>query len=710
MADNSSRSLLAPHGEYSKARSAWTGERSTYKTPLFVFTLLVLLVGSIISSAAILLKSHEEPVDSWRVQPSVLLSFLCGVYAITLGGLFTTGVAITWWRSLAHGTTLKRLHFISTGADPKDLVPAFLAGSDARRVVLAALVVFIAKLSIGPFTQRATRPRPHDVTRNVDMNIHFTNEIPDGWFGSWGSFHGRGLRAAQDTFLNSSMATDASDRYYCAGNGACDGLVSAAGINFGCSTTWETIKLLDPESQNSTIFSIDVEKDYSFDQPMIFLTTKYIESVDDACTATLRTDTCNIIPATVWYPISIRNTSLTLDLNRLLAQPSIKSNYTSAADILNNNLTAPIGPLEGIFRGLGYALRSEAFLGNDSKGGIGYDPGSEQLRAVHWSNIFLDTNFTAQGPNDSSKVQNTCSLAWRSPTMPIIGYMYDFMFRAAYAAADKDKVYEQSFIATYRGTELWYMTDFRWLAASIGIMVLGSAAAMSLLWGWWQLDRYVSLSPLETGKAFGAPIFAAAGPEREANGIVKEIGHERVAHDGDELVWSGSVYASGTGLVGSLRGRVSGDTDGRSMREMEGGSSGHSSVRGRGHRRGMSSASEAGSGGARPSFEHSLGVTTRRPYDDEEEVDVGHLGRHKSGSGSRREPERDAVGLMPLPLSVVPRTGASPSLPPIPQTGSLRLDHVSVGTRGRGRSGSGNGSGSGKRPLSSIVERSSPTP
>lgn len=43
--------------------------------------------------------------------------------------------------------------------------------------------------------------------------------------------------------------------------------------------------------------------------------------------------------------------------------------------------------------------------------------------------------------------------------------------------------------------------------------------------GWWRLGRAVSLSPIETAKAFGAPGLNTADSNADAQAILKDIGN-----------------------------------------------------------------------------------------------------------------------------------------------------------------------------------------
>ncbi|KAF2246723.1 hypothetical protein BU26DRAFT_52044 [Trematosphaeria pertusa] len=700
MGDSSSRSLLAPSGGYTKHQSAWKGQRSTYKLPGLILTFLTLLIGCIIASIFVLLGSHEDVVGSWSIRPSILLSVLAGVYAIVLGGLFTAGVAVIWWRSIIYGTTLKRLHYIHAGASPKDFIGSFLAGGHATRVALAALVVFSAKLAIGPLLQRSTKPEMRDVTRNISMNIRLAPEIPDGTFGQVGHFSVYGIFMQQLAFYGNNFTTEKREGYSCPGNGTCEGRVTAAGLNFDCGSSSETFDLLDPANEYSTVFSIDIVFEMDDGLPQLFLDSKYISAVNGDCIGTLTTTSCKMIPATMLYPLTIKDGILVPNLTDVLYNPAVIKNYTSAGDAELEDLLAPMGPLQGTLAALGTVYRSEAYLVRSQTPDFeaaGYDYTTQNRSAPFWANMFLNT----VQPQSIAR----CPLVWDSPVEHVMMRILDLMFKTAYSVAltseDKNS-YKQTFDAVYSGQELWYITDFGWLAASVAVMVLGSIAAMSLLWGWWQLDRYVTLSPLETGKAFGAPVLTTAGPEQEARAIIKEVGHERVAHDGDELVWNGTVYA--TGIAGTPRNKYRSGAEESGLGEMMCGSSGHSSLRGRGHRRGMSSVSDASPSQARPSFEHSFGVTTRRPYDDEEELDTGQYGRPRSRS-------RGSDTIPMLPLNLTPGNGGSPKLPPIPPTGSIKLEPLSpVGRPRRSSRGGMDALAMGKRPLSKIEERNSPTP
>ncbi|ORY15701.1 hypothetical protein BCR34DRAFT_598219 [Clohesyomyces aquaticus] len=743
MADNPSRSLLAD----SKTRGLPTGKRNTRKLPLLVATFTALSLACTFGTILTLVISNDDEVTRWKIRVSVYVGFFQGLYNILLGGLLSLGVAITWWRTIQHGTTLKRLHYIQASASPKDFWAGMKAGSAARKVALVAMLIFIVKLSNNPIAQRATKTRSQMVPKERGMIMHIANRIEDGWYGHQGTFEK--IPVLQTTLLNTSIPTENQKNASCPDTGICEALVAAAGYNYGCTSTSEKLNLLDSKNENSSIFEMNIEMNWDFGEPIFYSTTKYISSIDGACVGTLTTDTCNLIPATIWYPITIRNDSITVDFRTLLSsQRAVVSNYTSEAD-KNKNRTDPttqLGPLTGLLAAWENILRAEALLGK--KGA--YFPNTDPGLSTQWPDVFHAGSVSTETTIPEFAQQN-CPLLWNSPRDYLLQTFLDFSFRSAYIAASdtSDSSTLQEYTAVFRETQLWYSTDYGWLAATTLVMVIGMAAAMVLIWGWWELDRYVSMSPLETGRAFGATILLSAGQEKESKGIIDEIGNERVAHDGEELVWNGTVYASGRwegGAVPTLRGRmgdrVSGESGEGSLRgsprELEGESPSRLSVRNvRGHRRGMSSVSNGGSGGSNTSFEHSLGASTRKWFGGPEGGGTVKQFRQRSGSGS-------ASAMPLLPLSLTPGGGGgggmmgpapggimsmkaynnepprprsygseSPQLPPIAPSGSLKITPMSLGGGGRRGSvgeGSGSGGSSGKRPLSSITERNSMSP
>ena len=69
---------------------------------------------------------------------------------------------------------------------------------------------------------------------------------------------------------------------------------------------------------------------------------------------------------------------------------------------------------------------------------------------------------------------------------------------------------------------LLFHSDYRFLGAALAVMFVAFMALTALLWGWWDLERSVSLSPLETAKAFDAPLMKRAGQNSTVEEMIKE--------------------------------------------------------------------------------------------------------------------------------------------------------------------------------------------
>ncbi|PSN71691.1 hypothetical protein BS50DRAFT_657388 [Corynespora cassiicola Philippines] len=702
MTDGSAKSLLAPYGDLTKPYRGLSGARNAYKTPLAILFLFIVLVGTMGAAAVVLLASHESPVGRWRVQPSVLLAILTGVYIVTLAALLSVGVAITWWRSFINGTSLRKLHYIHAGAGASDYIPAIAAGGSARRVALAAFVVFAAKLAVGPLLQRSTGVVLRNVAQDADMQIRIADDIPEGYFGTQSRLSAKGVRASQQTLSGPNLTTTSEKGYSCEGDGRCEATVAAAGVNFGCGPLTKELDLLDDDNLNETIFSIAMEIRYDYKQPILFITSKYISSIGSDCKATITEDTCGVIPAVVPYPIVIQNSSLAVDLDSVVENRQIVRNSTSKQDVETDDPNAALGTLQGILSSLGPIFISEARLSNDSTG-------RTYTTQQPWPHLFYQ---------DSSSAPSECPLLFTSPSHPLLKNTFSLSFLAAYDAAQSKPSTSQPLAATLRTTQLRHSTSYPHLAAALAAMTAGILAALVPFWRFWALDRFVTLSPLETAKALAAPVLAGAAPEQEAAAIVRVLGHERVAYDeGGEVVWSGSVYASGLGYMGTVRGRGRA-SEPRYFTAVPVGSSDSAPVGGsvRGRKQ-SSSVHEANVQPSRPSFEHSYGVTTRKLYDDEEEVDVGLYGRARSASRGSAGPS-DTVPMLPMPVNLSPANSGLGQNLLSTISGAVSPTAAGVGggfgaaspspSGGRSRRASLSAGAKGRRPLSLIQEGNSP--
>jgi hypothetical protein len=86
----------------------------------------------------------------------------------------------------------------------------------------------------------------------------------------------------------------------------------------------------------------------------------------------------------------------------------------------------------------------------------------------------------------------------------------------------------QTYTWIYTIEALTYHVEFTTLWIAAGMMLLSLFVATSLLYGYWQLDRKVSLSPLETGRALAALIISEPAGEdgMDAEELLRAMGHK----------------------------------------------------------------------------------------------------------------------------------------------------------------------------------------
>jgi hypothetical protein len=79
---------------------------------------------------------------------------------------------------------------------------------------------------------------------------------------------------------------------------------------------------------------------------------------------------------------------------------------------------------------------------------------------------------------------------------------------------------------------IFYTVDMRFLIAAVVISAVSELLVLALYVGWSQLGRRVSLNPLETAAALGAPLLADANSNADCSRIVAQVGARRVRYTG----------------------------------------------------------------------------------------------------------------------------------------------------------------------------------
>ena len=492
---------------------------------LAIASLLIVLV-CMGASAGIIVASDKRTVASWRVQPAVLLAILSSIANFALSAAFSTAVVVTWWLSAVDGASLADLHYIWGRGEGLSFFPAFAAGANARKVVIAASFIAMVKFVNNPLLQRATHQRIEEIAVRETIRLNVVQYLPEGWLGtivnaSDADLRGsaRGIATAQAWWWNDTMKTLDARGYFC--DGMCEGNVLGAGISYKCSSSTRTLDLFT--GNGTVIFAINMTMSWqnSTGTPSLRLTTLHSSAIDDNCTSTLTIDTCNIEAGIVEYPITIQNSTVTLNLDRL-NNSTVLSTYVYPGDLYTAEPGTPAGTLQGLNDFIGYYLTTATTLTTNPSVYSGYS-------------MLADMFYQSEPSSYDNYTFSTCHLKWSSPTQFVLNSMQDFMFRAALRASNNTEV--QTFTALRTSPTQVFHSEYGYLAAAIVITLLGVSRVLFMLRGWWLLGRTVSLSPLEVAKAFCAPLMECAGHKFTVKEILEEFGQICVQYKNGVMVY-----------------------------------------------------------------------------------------------------------------------------------------------------------------------------
>ncbi|PVH67346.1 hypothetical protein DL98DRAFT_523386 [Cadophora sp. DSE1049] len=154
-------------------------------------------------------------------------------------------------------------------------------------------------------------------------------------------------------------------------------------------------------------------------------------------------------------------------------------------------------------------------------------------------------------PADYFTTQSYCSANWEDPTSDIVDALNEIMFRTAIVAADFPRYFllngttnawwtsfyespppdvpdwddgmpvPQLLLMEQTSDVTIFRTNYSYLAAALGVMVLGVIVVLPQYAGFWELGRETSLNPLEIAKAFDADLLKDGGSNASARQLSK---------------------------------------------------------------------------------------------------------------------------------------------------------------------------------------------
>ncbi|KAI9698653.1 MAG: hypothetical protein M1836_003763 [Candelina mexicana] len=491
------------------------------------------LIGAVLcaaASAAILLASDGK-VNDWRLQPTVYLAITSALSSILVHYALSVGVSYSWWRkAMKEGTTVNDLHrYWEYG---NSLWSATLAGKHFNLVALATIMASITPVS-GPLIQRASSVVAQELNRNISMTVNMSPELPSGFTGI---ISGRGHLVAVLTSNFSSVMRDYNNKASTnMSNTGCEGICSAviqgAGLAMNCSQRTIPFDLSSgsPSQLNfneTKVFSSNFS--YSESNPdSIQLNVQYKATTD--CVGDLVVSTCLLRAAVVEYPVVFRNDSVTLNPNSSITDDKLKR-YLK----VDPNRTIGGTTLGGIALALNNRFLSVA--ASRFTGAVG--PYTLE------TNGSLATEYVATADDKAAyNAANNCNITFFDPIADLVAVTREIMFRTAIRAANASTI--QKVQATEVAIRTVYRSHYLFLGLSILVTMLGVVFVAPIFGGWWHLGRGMSMSPIETAKAFSAPLLKGHDSNAGTKGILEEVGTK-------DLRYGEVVRVNGGGIRGDV--------------------------------------------------------------------------------------------------------------------------------------------------------------
>ena len=520
--------------------SAWTSRSPwnpalIYRLPWLGFAaLLGVLVGAA-SSAAMVVYPNGKPTLEWSVQPAVYLAISSTITNLFLCLALSEGINVAWWRrATKENTKIADLHrHWSFG---NSFWAAVVSGRHFNLVALASVLVTLGPIN-GPLLQRALPVTLGHFSRSLNVDIKIAQIFPDGYTG-YLSGQGGTPGVLTTAFAQTLQAFDRQTAININGTGCkgqCAAVVRGAGFAVDCSTSMTPLELTPIDAQNRQDFN--ASKDAMRNETLVFgsylswqasqpstiqLSVQFKDQ--QPCKSRLQIRNCTLRSTIVDYPVIIDGDKSTIELEP--GTTVVNDAVQNAPEVASNMKTGPT-TLAGLYKALSDTYSSEADL--------------RLLEANGYELVTsgpISTRYTMLDAT-SPKPYADCTMSFTDPTNDIVAAARELMFRTAIAAAntsDTQHVLSQE----TTGPLPIYKSQYLYLYIALSFTALAWLALIPLLCSWWHVGRTVSMSPIETAKAFGSPLLRSSDSNADAVKLIKEIG-ERAIQYGATTV-SGAEY------------------------------------------------------------------------------------------------------------------------------------------------------------------------
>ncbi len=491
---------------------------------------LVGVAGCCAAAAFVLIQSDGQPIHDWTLQPTVYLAIASAAANILLHFALAEGGNVAWWcRSLKEGTTVNDLHrYWSYG---NSLWAASTSGRRFNLVALASLFAALAPVN-GPLLQRASTMDKNIVDGNVTLSASMALELPDGYSGTITS--GLHSVALLSSFFTSVMrdytnrAAIKMDKTGCDGN--CYSALKGTGFVVNCSESTLWYKL-EGASAGTDVFTTNFTHSESTPGDITLVVTY---KGTPTCTGDITIKRCLLRAATVDYHVMFKNDTVALDDHTTITDDKVVSISKVARRIGQGSTT-----LGGVALGLQNRFDSTAHM--TFRGGTSYEVRS----AGSPPNEYVIAAPANSSNPDPYPYRINCGWTWADPTADLLAAARELMFRSAIATGNSSTV--QRVLATDSSIRTVYCSNYIYLGLALLMTFLGLGFVAPIFYGWWNLGRKVSLSPVETAKAFNAPLLRRFDSSGDVDALLKDVRGRAVKY-GEVAILGGNAVRRDTWL------------------------------------------------------------------------------------------------------------------------------------------------------------------
>jgi len=506
----------------------WLPGRSKHLPWQGIGALLGVLAG-LATAVGILSGANEQRTSEWKLQPSVWLTVAYTITNLFLIMALREACTTAWWTTaLCETGTVADLHF--TWARGSSVWQALKGTTKFKFVAYACLAVSISPIN-GPIFQRALTVGQKTVSSAATLQIRIGSEMP-----TTGYLTGRNAQFAGLTSNFTLIYQDFSSKIpipvmVTGCDDICTAVVTGPGLVANCSTSYAPFDLNPPELPDGSLnFSAPIWTT-GFD---IFTTNATVDTINRGtqdrrdvislhaqfkntsdCAGKFINNDCTLSLGVVRFPVIIDGKQNTIQLD-----PNTTISHDSVVTVDDNVDGQTFGPTH--FSGLAFVLNT----------GFGSTMNMQFGGAVNYiSNLVNGVTATRHVTIDASTsdaAYTNCSLSFTNPMDEMLAAARELVFRTTMAATESPTT--QTVQAQQSGVVQVYITHGGFVAAGVIFTLLAWLLIIPNFRGYWKFGRKVSMSPIETAKAFAAPLLQQADPNSTAEEIVKTLGHKDVRY------------------------------------------------------------------------------------------------------------------------------------------------------------------------------------